>query len=396
MKMPSITEVELDGQRVFMRLDLNVPMKGGVITSDARIQAALPTVRYALDHGAKLMLASHLGRPKGQRQPALTLEPVALRLSELLDRDVMFAEDCIGDGVGGLLREMSSGAVAVLENLRFHPGEESADSEFARKLAAPFQVYINDAFGASHRAHASIVGIVEHVEQAAAGFLLAKEVKALEQVLNEAQRPFVAVIGGAKVSDKIGVLRALVSRVDTICVGGAMAYTFLKAQGQPVGNSRVEEDQVHVAAEVLQRARNRKVQLLLPSDHVASESFYENSTPVHIAKGLPIADNLMGLDIGPETRSAYVSAISAARTVFWNGPMGVFEWQAYSRGTLAVAEAVADAEAYSVVGGGDSVAAIEAAGVKDRVSHVSTGGGASLEFLELGQLPGLNALRASP
>lgn len=396
MKMPSITEVELDGQRVFMRLDLNVPMKDGVITSDARIQAALPTVRYALDHGAKLMLASHLGRPKGKRQPSLTLEPVALRLSELLDRDVMFAEDCVGDGVGGLLREMSSGSVAVLENLRFHPGEESADSEFARRLAAPFQIYINDAFGASHRAHASIVGIVEHVEQAAAGFLLAKEVKALEQVLNDAQRPFVAVIGGAKVSDKIGVLRALVSRVDTICVGGAMAYTFLKAQGLPVGNSRVEEDQVHVAAEVLQRARNRKVQLLLPSDHVASESFDENSTPVHVAKGLPIADHLMGLDIGPDTRSAYVSAIGAAQTVFWNGPMGVFEWQSFSRGTLAVAQAVADAEAYSVVGGGDSVAAIEVAGVKDRVSHVSTGGGASLEFLELGHLPGLDALRASP
>lgn len=391
--MNSIDTLELDGKAVFMRVDLNVPLRDGVITSDARIRAALPSIRHALDAGARLMLASHLGRPKGNRIPEMSLEPVALRLSELLDRDVMFAEDCIGDGVAGLLREMSAGSVAVLENLRYHAGEEKNDSEFAKKLASPFGVYVNDAFGASHRGHASIVGMVPHVAESAAGFLLAQEVTAIRKLTDGAEKPFVAVVGGAKVSDKLGVLQSLIGKVDTLCIGGAMAYTFLSALGQSVGDSRVEKDKVSVAKEVLQRARNRGVTLMLPVDHVTGAEFDENTTPTLVAKGAAIADGSMGLDIGPESRAAYADAVRSAATVFWNGPMGVFEWQAFSRGTLAVADAVAETSAYSVVGGGDSVAAIEKAGVADRVSHVSTGGGASLELIELGSLPGLDALK---
>ncbi|MEM6533557.1 MAG: phosphoglycerate kinase [Myxococcota bacterium] len=391
--MKSIDALELDGKAVFMRVDLNVPMKDGVITSDARVRAALPSVRHALNGGARLMLASHLGRPKGNRVPEMSLEPVAMRLSELLDQDVMFAEDCIGDGVSGLLREMGPGSVAVLENLRYHASEEKNDAEFSKRLAAPFNVYINDAFGASHRAHASIVGMVPHVKEAAAGFLLGKEVEAISKLINGAEKPFVAVVGGAKVSDKLGVLQSLIGKVDTLCIGGAMAYTFLAALGQSVGDSRVEKDKISVAKEVLQRARNRGVTLMLPVDHVTGAEFDENTTATVVAKGAVIADGTMGLDIGPESRAAYAQAVMSASTVFWNGPMGVFEWGAFSRGTMAVAEAVAETGAYTVVGGGDSVAAIEKAKIADRVSHVSTGGGASLELIELGTLPGLDALK---
>lgn len=391
--LPSIEDLELHGKATFLRVDLNVPLKGGVITSDARIRAALPTIRHAIEAGARLMLASHLGRPKGQRVPEMSLEPVATRLSELLDRDVLFTDDCIGDGVVGLMREMQPGQVAVLENLRYHAGEEKNESAFAKKLAAPFKVYVNDAFGASHRAHASIVGMVPHVAEAAAGFLLRAEVEAIGKLMHDPAKPFVAVVGGAKVSDKLGVLQSLIGKVDTLCIGGAMAYTFLAAKGETVGDSRVEKDKVRVAAEVIERAKNRGVRLLLPVDHVTGEAFEEGTTATHVAKGSPIADGTMGLDIGQETRALYTDALRAAKTVFWNGPMGVFEWDAFAKGTLAVAQAVAETDAYTVVGGGDSVAAIEKAGVADRVSHVSTGGGASLELLELGSLPGLDILK---
>lgn len=390
--LPSINDLELDNRAVFMRVDLNVPLRDGEITSDARIRAAIPTIELALERGARLMLASHLGRPKGKRVPEMSLEPVAQRLSELLDRDVTFVEDCIGDPVGGLIREMRSGQVAVLENLRYHAAEEGNDADFARRLGMPFDVYINDAFGASHRAHASIVGIVPHVREAAAGLLLAREVEALGRLVDGAEKPFTAIVGGAKVSDKLGVFQSLIGKVNKLCIGGAMAYTFLKAKGEKVGGSRIEEDKVRVAKEVAERARRRDVELLLPVDHVVADTFSADAPAKTLMPGQPIADGEMGLDIGPETAKLFARAIGEAKTVFWNGPMGVFEWEAFSAGTFCVARAVADSDAYSVVGGGDSVAAIEKADVVDRISHVSTGGGASLELIEQGTLPGIDAL----
>ena len=392
--LPSIRDLKLENRPVFMRLDLNVPLNQGEITSDARIRAALPTIRHAIEQGARLALASHLGRPKGKRKPEDSLEPVGMRLSELLNLDVMLAEDCTGDGVRGMLRDARPGSVVLLENLRYHAEEEKNDDTFARALAAPFEIYINDAFGASHRAHASIVGIVKHVRGAAAGFLLEKEVAALSKLIDAPAKPFVAVVGGAKVSDKVGVLQALMGKVDALCIGGAMAYTFLKAQNIDVGTSRVEEDKLRVATEVLKRAKDFGVELLLPTDHVGASEFSANAT-ARVINSPAIPPDVMGLDIGHESRKRYVAKVAEARTVFWNGPMGVFEWDKFAGGTQAVADAVAKSSAYTVVGGGDSVAAIEAAGVADKVSHVSTGGGASLELLQFGTLPGIEALRGA-
>jgi phosphoglycerate kinase len=388
----TLADLELAGRTVFLRLDLNVPLKDGKITSDARIRAALPTLKHVLQAGARVAVASHLGRPKGKPNPAYSLEPVGMRLSELLAHEVILSEACHGDGVRGLLRELRPGSLILLENLRFHSEEEANDAEFARALAAPFDVYINDAFGASHRAHASIVGMVRHVKDAAAGLLLEKEVAALQRLIDSPARPFVAVVGGAKVSDKLGVLEALLSKVDTLMIGGAMAYTFLRAQGHAIGKSRFEEDKLRVAKDILQRATDRGTKLLLPSDHVAAADFAETATATHVGQpGLP--ENLMGLDIGPDTRRRYAEQLATAATIFWNGPMGVFEWSRFAAGTNAVADAVATARGYTVVGGGDSVAAIEAAGMADRVDHVSTGGGASLEMIQFGSLPGLDVLR---
>lgn len=391
-KLPSISDLKLDNRAVFMRLDLNVPIKSGVITSDARITAALPTIKYALEHGAKLALASHLGRPKGKFKKEDSLETVGVRLSELLNQEVLLADDCIGDGVKGLMRDLRPGGVVLLENLRFHNEEEANDAVFARALAAPFEVYINDAFGASHRAHASIVGMVKHIAASGAGFLLEKEVNALQGLLHNPAKPFVAIIGGAKVSDKLGVLEALLSRVNTLCIGGAMAYTFLKAQDFDCGKSKIEDDKLRVASEILKRAGDRNVEVMLPTDHIAADEFSENATPTAVTTP-SIPAHLMGLDIGPDTRAAYAARIHQAKTVFWNGPMGVFEWDRFAAGTRSVARAVADNPGFTVVGGGDSVAAIEQAGVADQIKHVSTGGGASLELLQFGTLPGIEALR---
>lgn len=390
----SVRDIELEGRAVFLRLDLNVPMKDGVISSDARIQAVLPTIQYILDKGARLALASHFGRPKGKKSAEHSLEAVGFRLSELLKREVLLADDCIGDGVKALVREHRPGAVVLLENLRFHAAEEKNDTDFAKALAAPFDVYINDAFGASHRAHASIAGMVRHfaAKDRGAGFLLETEVAALSRLLEEPAKPFVAVVGGAKVSDKVGVLESLLKRVDVLCIGGAMAYTFLRARGVSVGMSRVEEDKVRVAAEILQRAQDRDVQIILPVDHVAASAFEEDAKPTLINHEA-IPEGLLGLDIGPVTRRAMAERVRTASTVFWNGPMGVFEWSRFAEGTFAVAEAVAQCKGFTVVGGGDSVAAIEKAGVAKSVSHVSTGGGASLELLQYGTLPGLESLR---
>lgn len=390
--LPSIRDLNLEGKAVFMRVDFNVPMEGKKITSDARIRAALPTIKYALEKGARLALASHLGRPKGKKNPEFSMEAVADRLSELLGgKDVMLADDCIGDGVGALVQSLRAGHVLMLENLRFHKEEEDNDTEFSKKLASPFDVYVNDAFGASHRAHASIVGMTKYVKELAAGFLLEAEVKAIGKILEGAEKPFVAVVGGAKVADKLGVLNALITRVDTLCIGGAMAYTFLKARGVEVGSSKWEGDKLQTATEIMKRAKARDVNLLLPTDHIVADVFDENATAT-VVTDEDVPDGKMGLDIGPETRKAYAAAIAEAKTVFWNGPMGVFEWEKFAKGTNTVADAVAACSGYTVVGGGDSVAAIEKAGVEAKVKHISTGGGASLELLELGTLPGIDAL----
>ena len=392
--MPSIRDLALENKAVFMRVDFNVPLEGKVITSDARIRAALPTIKLALEKGARLALASHLGRPKGKKNPDYSMEPVGHRLSELLGgKDVVLADDCIGDGVAGLVQGLRPGQVLLLENLRFYKEEEGNDAEFSKKLAAPFQVYINDAFGASHRAHASIVGMTKFFDDKSkgAGLLLEAEVKAIGKLLEGAEKPFVAVVGGAKVSDKIGVLDALIQRVDTLCIGGAMAYTFLKARGVEVGASKWEGDKLQTATDVIKRAKARDVRLLLPVDHVVADVFDENATATVVADE-DVPEGKIGLDIGPQTRKLFSEAVDDAKTVFWNGPMGVFEWDKFSKGTTVIAEATAASSGYTVVGGGDSVAAIEKAGVADRIKHISTGGGASLELLELGSLPGVDAL----
>jgi len=390
--MKSIRDLKLEGRALFLRLDLNVPMKDGLVTSDARITAALPTIKYALEQGARVALASHFGRPKGKRDPKDSLELVGGRLSELLGREVIFSEDCVGDGVKGLMRDLRGGGLVLLENLRFHAGEEKNDADFAKALAAPFEVYANDAFGACHRAHASIVGMVRHCKDRGAGFLLDKEVGALGRLVDAPKKPFVAIVGGAKVADKLAVLGSLLGKATTLCIGGAMAYTFLKAKGIEIGTSRVEEDKLRDALDLLTRAKDRGVEILLPTDHVTADTFAEKAT-AKIVGTQAIPAGQMGLDIGPETRKLYGATIARAETVFWNGPMGVFEWDAFATGTSAVAAAVAACRGFTVVGGGDSVAAIEKAGVADKIGHVSTGGGASLEFVELGSLPGIDALK---
>ena len=391
----SIEELSLAGHKLLVRLDLNVPMREGRITSDARIRAALPTLRHALDQEATLVICSHFGRPKGKPDAALTLEPVAGRLSELLGVDVTLADDCVGDGVRHLFRNLGGGDVLLLENLRFHPGETANDPEVVRRLVEPFDlendIYINDAFGASHRAHASIVGAAMRFAKRGAGFLLQAELRALSRLLGEPARPFVAIVGGAKVSDKLGILSSLLGRVNTLCIGGAMAYTFLRAAGKEIGTSRCEEPQLAAARDILERATRRGVEVLLPTDHVVGDAFAAD-TPAQIITEAAIPANKMGLDIGPASRRAIAKRVAGAETIFWNGPMGVFEWPAFAAGSLAVAKAVGEAHAYTVVGGGDSVALVELAGVADEIDHVSTGGGASLELLQYETLPGLEAL----
>ncbi len=393
MALKTLDALDLAGKRVFIRVDFNVPLdEHGKVTDDARIRAALPTIRYAIDHKAKVILASHLGRPKGKPEDRAryTLEPAAERLQELLKQDVILADDCVGDGVKKAVRDMKDGQVLLLENLRFHPEEEKNDEAFARELAGLADVWVNDAFGTAHRAHASTAGMAAFVKEKAAGFLIQKELQYLGKALGNPARPFVALIGGAKVSDKIKVLDALIAKADALLIGGAMAYTFLKAQGVPVGKSLVEEDKLELARQILERAQARHVDLLLPVDHVCGDAPREDAKRV-VVNDRAIPDGLMGLDIGPKTLDRYRQRILSAKTVFWNGPMGLFEQKPWAEGTLGVARAMAESAAVTVVGGGDSAAAVEEAGLVPRMKHVSTGGGASLEFLEGRALPGVKA-----
>lgn len=382
----SIRDVDLKGKRVFMRVDFNVPLANGgkEITSDKRIRASLPSIQYALDHGAALILASHLGRPKGKPNAEMSLAPVAARLSELLKKPVATAPDCVGPRVQAMLPK--PGEVLLLENLRFHPEEEKDDPGFSKQLAELCDIYVNDAFGSAHRAHASTVGMVAFVKQAAAGFLMDKELEYLRKVTRNPARPCVAILGGAKVSDKIEVIQNLMKIVDRILIGGAMAYTFLRARGEPTGKSLVEEDKIGLAKELMAQGGHK---LELPVDHVVAAEL-KSGVETRVVTQIP--DGMMALDIGPETVDIYEKVILGARTIIWNGPMGVFETPPFDKGTVALAKAVAESGAISVVGGGDSEKAIKAAGVADKISHVSTGGGASLEFLAGIELPGVAAL----
>ena len=386
----SVKDIDVAGKKVLVRCDFNVPLKEGVITNDKRIVAALPTIKYLKENGAKVILCSHLGRPKGEWLPEFSLAPVAKRLSELLECEVRMSKDVIGEDAKDISATIKEGEVALLENVRYYKEETKNVPEFAKELASLAEIFVNDAFGTAHRAHASTTGVADYIP-AVCGFLIQKEIDVMGKALDNPVRPFVAVLGGAKVSDKIGVITNLLEKVDTLIVGGAMAYTFLKAEGHNVGISLCEEDKLELACELLAKAKEKGVSLLLPVDHIAADKFDENAEPV-LVEGKDIPEGLMGMDIGPKSVELFKEAVKNAKTAIWNGPMGVFEFKNFAGGTFAVAEAIAETDCISIIGGGDSVAAVTKLGFADKMTHISTGGGASLEFLEGLELPGIAAL----
>jgi phosphoglycerate kinase len=392
MNKKTIDQIDAGGKKVLMRVDFNVPLnEKGEVTDDTRIQAALPSIKKIVDSGGRLILMSHLGRPKGKVVDSMSLRPAADKLSELLGKPVLMAPDCVGEAVKNLVADLKDGDVALLENLRFHPEEEKNDPDFAKELASLGEVYVNDAFGTAHRAHASTEGVTKYINTCVAGYLMEKEIEYLSKTLQAPDKPFVAILGGAKISGKIDVIENLLPKVNSILIGGAMSYTLLKAQGIEVGKSLVEEDRVDMAKEVLSKAKSAGVDFHLPVDHLVADKVESGaSTEVVGAEGIP-ADK-MGVDIGPETVQLYEKTIKDAKTVVWNGPMGVFEVSEFAKGTFAVARALAESSAVSIIGGGDSVSAVKKAGVADHITHISTGGGASLELMEGKALPGLVAL----
>ena len=390
MSKLSLTDIDVAHRRVFMRVDFNVPMREGVITDDTRITAALPSIRYVLDRGGRLILASHLGRPKGKPEAKYSLQPLVGPLKELLERPVLFAHDCVGQETETMARALKDGEVLLLENLRFHAEEENNDPGFSRQLAALCEIYVNDAFGAAHRAHASTAGITAFVQPAVSGFLMQKELEALGHALTKAEKPYVAIVGGAKVSDKIELIESFLNLATHILIGGAMAYTFFRAKKIGTGKSLVEADKIDLAAELLTRAATKGVALELPVDHVVATGLDASESQIVAIDRTP--DGLMGLDIGPETVKHYSEILARARTIVWNGPMGVFENPMFAKGTFGIARAVAESKAFSIIGGGDSAAAVAQSGMESKITHISTGGGASLEFLSGQKLPGVEAL----
>ncbi|MGD1816685.1 MAG: phosphoglycerate kinase [Pleomorphochaeta sp.] len=390
MVLNTIRDANFDNKKVVIRVDFNVPIKDGVVTDDTRIKAALPTIKYLLEQGASLVVMSHRGRPKGKKDPSFSMAPIAKRFSELLGKEVKLAPDVIGSEVEELVKSLAKGEVLLLENCRYYNEETDNDANFAKALASYGDVYVNDAFGTAHRAHASTEGI-SHFLPSYAGFLIEKEVKYMAPLLSNPEKPFVAIIGGSKVSSKITVLESLVNTCDTIVIGGGMAYTFLKVQGQEIGKSLLEEDYIDTAKSFLAKAAEKGVKVILPVDHICGAEFDENTKPV-LVDSATIEGDLIGMDIGPKTIDLIVTELKSAKSVVWNGPMGVFEFDAFSKGTLEVAKALADCDGITVVGGGDSVAAINKFNLASKISHVSTGGGASLEFLEGKTLPGIKAL----
>ncbi|EOU2032736.1 phosphoglycerate kinase [Clostridium perfringens] len=388
----TIEDVQVKGKKVLVRCDFNVPLKDGVITDENRLNGAMPTIKYLVDNGAKVILCSHMGKPKGEAKPEFSLAPVAKRLSEMLGKEVVFAADdnVVGENAKKAVAEMKDGDVVLLQNTRYRKEETKNGEELSKELASLSEMFVNDAFGTAHRAHCSTVGVTEYLKPAVCGYLIQKELKFLGDAVETPERPFVAILGGAKVSDKINVINNLLEKVDTLIIGGGMAYTFLKAQGYTVGSSLVEEDKVEYAKEMLAKAEEKGVKLLLPVDHRVAKEFKDVEAVV--TEDQNIAEGFMGLDIGPKTEAIYAEAIKDAKTVIWNGPMGVFEFENFNKGTIAVAKAMAEADATTIIGGGDSAAAVNILGFGDKMSHISTGGGASLEFLEGKVLPGIAAL----